>query len=157
MRALLILLLCAGKAVCFDFASIDATNANWVACGASVADITVKVRSRVPKLFERVDAFAFRYAGPRYTTDAKGLKTPHLLGHSTRTFPAFEANGNKGWLYVREMAADGAHLRCVVREAPDGGAVLYEREFVIPWGQRKFSLQMDGEQFEAEIIANGGK
>lgn len=154
MRAFFVFLLCVGTATCFDFESVDATNANWIPCGSSVADITIKVTSRVPKLFDREDSFDYQYAGPKYIKDSKGRVSTHGVGLGPRTFPSFEANGNKGWIYVKEISADGVHIRCVVREKPDKGRVLYEYEFIIPWNRKIFSLHTDREQFDARIIAN---
>lgn len=157
MRAFFILLLCVRTAICFDLESIDSTNANWFPCDSSRADITIKITSHVLHFFDREDSFDFRYDGPKYSTNSEGGASITAVGSGSIPIPSFEANGNKGWIYVKETAADGIHIRCVVRERPDNGKVLYEKEFIIPWSQKAFSLRTDNEQFDTQIIANANK
>jgi len=154
MRFLFLSLLFIGNAACFDLESIDTGNAVWLPTYGGEADISIKIASNVKEMFEREDSFSFRYVGPKLTKDVNGRPSASIIGRWTiNRHPSFERNGNKGWIYVKEISASGAHVRCIVREAPDDGKVLYEREFIIPWDTRTFSLSTDTEHIKAKIIA----
>jgi len=136
---------------CFDFAAIDTGNANWVPTGKSVADITVLLKSEVNGLFKREDSFPFRYASPKVIRDSNGRTKAHYGIGGTRTLPSFDACGNKGWIYIKEISEHGAQVRCVVRETPDDGKILYEREFLIPWTTRVYRFDSSSEHYDAKI------
>ena len=66
--------------------------------------------------------------------------------------PPFDARGNRGWIYLKEIADGGPVVRLVVREAPEDGKILYHREIVIPWQTRAYSLHSDRELIDAQVI-----
>jgi len=150
MRSLIFILVFTSVALGFDFSAVDTSNANWLATEASVADIRVHLRSEVKNLFGRDDLFPFRYVGPKTTTSASGRKQTNFIG-GKRIYTSFDASGNKGWIYIKEISDRGAHVRCVVREPKDDGKILYEKEFLIPWSTKKFVLDTATEHFNAQI------
>lgn len=140
--------------MCFDLKSIDTDNAVWLPSFGGEVNISITITSSVKEMFEREDSFPFRYVGPKLTRDANGrLATASRAQWTIGRQPSFEKDGKKGWIYIKEISASGAHVRCVVREVPEGGKVLYEREFIIPWDTKTFSLRTDTEHIEAKIIA----
>ena len=153
MRTAFIMLALVCSGYCFDFSAIDTANAIWDPTGKSVADIVVQLKSEVNGLFKREDSFPFRYARPKNIRDSNGKITGHWSGSSSgmRTFPSFDASGNKGWIYIKEISEHGAQVRCVVRETPDDGKILYEREFLIPWTTRVYRFDSGSEHFDAKI------
>jgi hypothetical protein len=151
MRSAFIMLALVSLGYCFDFSAIDTGNANWVPTGKSVADITVQLKSEVNGLFKREDSFSFRYDSPKIIRDSNGTITGHCGIGGMRTFPSFDACGNKGWIYIKEISEHGAQVRCVVRETPDNGKILYEREFLIPWTTKVYLFNSDSEHFDAKI------
>ncbi|MDX2081582.1 MAG: hypothetical protein SFU53_12440 [Terrimicrobiaceae bacterium] len=157
MRALVLALAFATKAICFDLSAIDTSNANWLPSGESAADINVLVKSNVKGLFERADSFPFRYVSPKTVVSANGNKHSNYVGSFRKNIPDFNANGNLGWIYVKALSDEGAHIRCVVRESKDAGKTLYEREFLIPWSTRVFSLDTGTEHFDARITVKSDK
>ena len=151
MRVLFVIIAFVTKAICFDLFSIDTGNANWLPSEDKIADINVLVNSKVMGLFERVDSFPFRYVSPKTVVSANGNKHINYVGSFRKNIPDFNANGNAGWIYVKAISEEGAHIRCVIRESKDDGKILYEREFLIPWSTRVFFLDTDTEHFDAKI------
>jgi hypothetical protein len=150
MRAVFIIVALVSTGYCFDFSTIETGNANWLPTGESVADITVHLRSEVKGLFKREDSFPFRYVSPKVTMGPNGHKQNNYIG-GKQTHTPFDASGNKGWIYIKEISEHGARVRCVVREAKEDGKILYEREFVIPWTTKAFLLDTDIEHFDGRI------
>ena len=136
---------------CFDLSSIDTDNAYWQSTSTGQADITIEIKFSVSGLFERQESFPYYYAGTIFDVLPDGTRIRSSFRGEKKTIPYFETNGNRGWIYIRKISAEGAYVRCVVRESPDNGKILYEREFLIPWSSKTFSLQTDTERFEAEI------
>lgn len=141
----------AANAMAFDLEKTDLKNSLWRKVDEKEADVLVEVKATIAGLFHRTERFYLQYLGKKIVVRPDG--TMESRDWSNGGAPRdFDTRGNKGWIYIREIAEGGPVVRMVVRETPEDGRVLYNRGIVIPWQTKFYSLHSDRELIDAQII-----
>jgi hypothetical protein len=53
---------------------------------------------------------------------------------------------------VLEIGEEDVIIRCVIREKPEEGRIIYEQLFRIPWNTKRISIRTEKEEFEGSIL-----
>lgn len=135
----------------FDLDKIDQRNALWKEVWENEADVFVELKTKAAGLFDRTERFSLKYMGPKIVVHPDGSQESRVWSRQPARWP-FEVEGGKAWIYVRDVTEEGPVIRLVAREEPEDGKILYNREIVVPWKTKVFSLHSNKEIIDAKIV-----
>ncbi len=154
--SIVILLLClTATSFALDLEKVDLADANWKPTIHEVADVIFTGKINIPNLLEREFEFPFYYSGSKKIKNSEGktlawnktIRGGNLPEHRPIVSKDFLA-----WLYVLEIGEEDVIIRCVIREKPEEGRIIYEQLFRIPWNTKRISIRTEKEEFEGSIL-----